>query len=101
MPAPVHKITIHGNYRDEIHDELFTELRKAFIREVEERMEVDLTSKEKEDLLVEDIVIRGRVVFASKELQSIEQALKSTSGQDLWDDDTPYESGSGGYDSVG
>ena len=101
MPAPVHKITLYTDYKNQIHDALYTELRKAFIREVEQRMEWDMTRSEKDDLIVEDIVIRGRVVFASKELETVQKALRSSSHQDLFDDDTPYESGSAGYDSIG
>jgi hypothetical protein len=100
MPAPIHRVTIHTGYKDEIHDALYYELQKAFVRELEKRTEIDLTSKDRADIIVEDIVIRGKVVFASKQLESVEKALRSSSHQDLWDDDTPYESLSTGYDSV-
>jgi len=94
----MHRITLADKYGDEFSPELKNLIRKAFIRELELRLETDLTPKARADIVVEDLTIRGRVVFASK---AVETFMDSSGHEDLWDDEKEYKSNSDGYDAIG
>lgn len=86
-----HHITIKEAFSDYITDELRHEIRKTFIRELERRVETEFTTKQKQDLIIKEIVITGKIMFASS---AIEDFLDSSGHDDLWNDDAEYRGSS-------
>lgn len=84
-----HRITLNQSYGDDFTDELKDEIRKEVLREIERRSELDLTSKQKADIVVTDIVIKAKAMFAK---HATDDYLQSSRHQDLWDDDVEYKS---------
>lgn len=84
-----HRITLNQSYGDDFTDELKDEIRKEVLREIERRSDLDLTSKQKADIVVTDIVIKAKAMFAK---HATDDYLKSSTTQDLWDDDVEYKS---------